>query len=157
MHKSSHVRSAHQQIINVISIVSPWSHDKKISLKLYLAPYKLIKTFSSLKIIWIPIVSSNYGPHRAFKLVYHRFFKFKFQCMYFNMQKFESSLWLLNNFWFFNTCTNFFFFFSMAFPLDGLSFIKFSKLFKKDAMMLSGQNMKSLQKLILSRTHFHKI
>lgn len=113
MHKSSHVRSA-QQIINVISIVSPWSHDKKISLKLYLAPYKLIKTFSSLKIIWIPIVSSNYGPHRA--LVYQRFLKFKFQCMYFNMQKFESSLWLLINFRFFNTCTIYFFFFNGILP-----------------------------------------
>lgn len=113
MHKSSHVRSA-QQIINVISIVSPWSRDKKISLKLYLAPYKLIKTFSSLKIIWIPIVSSNYGPHRA--LVYQRFLKFKFQCMYFNMQKFESSLWLLINFRFFNTCTIYFFFFNGILP-----------------------------------------
>lgn len=136
------------------SLMYPLGVMIKISLKLYLAPYKLIKTFSSLKIIWIPIVSSNYGPQRA--LVYHRFLKFKFQCMYFNMQKFESSLWLLINFWFFNTCT-IYFFFSMAFPPDGLSFIKFSKLFKKDAMMLSGQNMKSLQKLILSRTHFHKI
>lgn len=90
------------------SLMYPLGVMIKISLKHYLAPYKLIKTFSSLKIIWIPIVSSNYGPQRA--LVYHRFLKFKFQCMYFNMQKFESSLWLLINFRFFNTCTIFFFF-----------------------------------------------